>query len=246
MTVLWFSDFLYSKPCPGGISLSEVMDMRRRSVLRAIRMKLPDPASVGLLLLAACFLLGGFAASVYSETCDASSQAALGEYLGDYCALYEQNEANISFFKCVQLYFGSVFFAFFLGFSSLGVGLLPILSGFLGFTSFYTVSCFVLTFGRPGVFAAASLVAVRLLFTIPCFFLIASAAWRFSFHLAVLVLGHGKRAEKVHYSGRYFMLFVLCLIVLSIGICCEQFLTPYLFRSVAKRLDFTLWRGGVS
>ena len=212
--------------------------MRRPSVLRAIHMKLPDSASVGMLLLAVCFLLGGFAASVYSGMCDDRSRSALGEYLYDYCLLYDQSNVGVSFWKCIHLYFGSIFLAFFLGFSSLGVGLLPLLSGFLGFTSFYTVLCFAMTFGRPGVLVAASLIVVRLVFTVPCFFLVSVSAWRFSCRLATLVLGHGKRIERVRYSGRYFMLLVLCFVLLCGGILCERFLTPVLFHAVMDRIGF--------
>lgn len=212
--------------------------MRRQSVLRTIRMKLPGVAAVCGLLLVAGFLTGGFAAFAYSGSWNSDSCLVLREYLFDYCTMCEHSGGAASFLDCIRLYLGGIFLVFLLGFSSLGVVLTPLLSFSLGFTSFYTVLCFTITFGRSGILIAASLIAVRLFFTVPCFFVMASKSWCFSYRLASAMVGQGKRVERIHYSGSYFLIFFVCLVVLCVGICCERLFTPYLFRTVMGRIDF--------
>lgn len=211
--------------------------MRRHSVLRTIRMKKPGSATVSLILLAALFLLGGLAGDMYSRSCDEVSRAALREYLSDYCFLYSQNGENSSLLRCVVLYSGYVCVAFLMGFSSLGVILTPVLSAVFGFSSFYTVSCFTQTYGGSGVVLAAALIVIRLLFALPCFFLVASEALPLSFRLAALTVGRSKRIEPLFYNSRYFILFALCLAALCVGICCERLLTPLLFRAAVSELE---------
>lgn len=211
--------------------------MRRHSVLRTIRMKKPGRTAVSLTLLAVLFLLGGIVGDLYSKACDEAAASAFREYLADYCFLYDRSSVNTPLLRCLVLYFCYTCLAFFGGFSSLGVILIPVLSAVFGFSSFYTVSCFVQTFGGSGVFLAAALIAIRLLFTLPSFFLVASEALPLSFRLAVLTVGRGKRIEPVFYHSRYFVLFVICLVALCVGVCCERLLTPLLFRAAVGELE---------
>ena len=211
--------------------------MRRHSVLRTIRMKKLGSVTVSLIVLAVFFLLGGVVGSSYSQACDESARSAFREYLSDYCFLCNQNGANIPFLRCVVLYFGYTCIAFLFGFSSIGVFLTPVISAVFGFSSFYTVSCFSQTFGHSGVFLAAAFIVIRLLFTLPCFFLVASEALPLSFRLAALTVGRGKRIEPIFYNSRYFILFLLCIAALCVGVCCERLLTPLLFRAAVGQLE---------
>ena len=68
------------------------------------------------------------------------------------------------------------------------------------------------------------------MFTLPCFFLLAGAAWPLSTELFSLSFGRGKRSSPVLYGSRYFLWFVLCGVVLALGVFCERMLTPLLFR----------------
>ena len=119
---------------------------------------------------------------------------------------------------------------FLLGFSSAGIALIPALTGLFGFLTMYTVSCFVRCYGRSGVLLAMGVLMVRLIFTLPCFLALAGEAWPLSIELFLLSFGRGKRSAPVLYGSRYFLLFVLCAAVLAVGVCCERFLTPVLFR----------------
>lgn len=231
--------FLFKyKPCPRSISLNEVMEMRRGSSLRVLRMIRPDPASLSVLFLAICFLLGGLLGWSYADHCDLSARDAFREYLSDYCLFFEQNDTGASIGRCFLLYFSGICTAFLFGFSSLGLLVVPLLSACFGFISLYTVSCFVLSFGRDGALLAAALTAIRLLFTMPCFFLVASQSLFRSISITLLTLGRGKRLASS--GGRYVFIFVICLICLCVGVFCERFLTPVLFRAVINAVEWNL------
>ena len=205
--------------------------MRGRMVLRTIRLGGWDPNLMRLLFLALAFLAGALAGHLYAAGCGEDAWAALGQYLDDYCRLYDAQGMEASMAGCVVLYFGYGLLLFLLGFSAAGVVLIPLLSGAFGFFTMYTVSCFVGCFGRPGVLLALGALIVRLVFTLPCFLVLAGAAWPLSMELFTLSFGRGKRSSPVLYGNRYFLLFVLCAAVLAVGVFCERMLTPLLFRA---------------
>ena len=204
--------------------------MRGRMVLRTIRLGGWDPNLIRLLLLALAFLAGALGGHLYAGSCGEEAWEALGQYLGDYCRLYDGGGVEISLLSCVVMYFGYAVLLFLLGFSAAGVGLIPALSGVFGFFTMYTVSCFVRCYGRAGAALALGAMVVRLVFTLPCFFLLAEAAWPLSTELFALSFGRGKRSSPVLYGSRYFLWFVLCAVILALGVFCERLLTPLLFR----------------
>ena len=204
--------------------------MRARPLLRTIRLGPIDPSLLRELLLALFFLVGALAGHLCARSWDAVAQSALSGYLRDYCAVYDAGGVSASLGGCVLLYFGYTVLVFLLGFASVGVALIPALSGVFGFLTMYTVSAFVCCFGRQGAALAAGALLVRLLFTLPCFFAMAGAAWPLSTELAMLTCGRGRRSAPVLYGSRYFILFVLCVIILTLGVFCERLLTPLLFR----------------
>ena len=183
-----------------------------------------------LLLLALAFLAGALGGHLYAGSCGEEAWEALGQYLGDYCRLYDGGGMEISLLSCVVMYFGYAVLLFLLGFSAAGVVLIPALSGVFGFFTMYTVSCFVRCYGRAGAALALGAMVVRLVFTLPCFFLLAEAAWPLSTELFALSFGRGKRSSPVLYGSRYFLWFVLCAVILALGVFCERLLTPLLFR----------------
>ena len=206
--------------------------MRRGSALRVIRMIRPDPATMSVLFLSVCFLIGGLIGDLYAKSSDVSLQAAFRQYLSDYFFWFERSGASVPIGRCILLYFTPVCVAFLFGFSPFGMIAVPICSAGLGFLSFFTVSCFVQSFGKDGVLLAASLTALRLLFTLPCYLVIASKAMILSTHLLSLSVGRGKRVQPLSDCGRYIIIWAICLCCLCIGILCERTLTPIFFRTV--------------
>lgn len=210
--------------------------MHRGSSLRAIRMIRPDPTTMSISLLAFFFFLGGLLGHVYAGRCDFSAQTAFRDYLSDYCLWFGQTGTSVSFTRCLLLYFSGVCAAFLFGFSSLGVVFIPLFSSGLGFFAFYTVSCFAQAFGKNGVLLAAALIAIRLVFTLPCFFAVAGESLLMSLRLAALTIGREKRLPPT--GGRYFVIFILCLFCLCVGVFFERFLTPILFRAAVNAVEF--------
>lgn len=202
--------------------------MRRSPFLRTIRTMLPNRSTVCLAVLSTVYVLGGVAGVSYARRCDVSVHAALAEYLFQFCALQDN---PFSLADCIRLYFGGVCFASLLGFSSIGCLVIPAISAWMGFTSFYTATCFVFAFGKNGIFAAVGLMLIRLLFTLPCFFSVASISWMYSLHTVRLLFGRPAANEQMPYLRKYFFLFVLCLVILCVGVLLEKTLTPLLFRT---------------
>lgn len=210
--------------------------MRGRMVLRTIRLGQWDPSLMRAVVLALLFLAGALAGHAYAAACGEEVQTALSQYLSDYCRMYDTAGVEASMLSCVLIYFGYGAALFLLGFSAVGVALIPVLSGVFGFFSMYTVSCFVRCYGRAGIILALGALAVRLLFTLPCFLVLAGAAWPLSIELFLLSFGRGKRSAPVLYGSRYFLLFVLCAVVLAVGVFCERLVTPILFRWALKQV----------
>ena len=140
--------------------------------------------------------------------------------------MYDTGSAAASLLSCVVMYFGYGLALFLLGFSSAGVALIPALSGLFGFLTMYTVSQLL----------AMGVLLVRLVFTLPCFLALAGAAWPLSIELFTLSFGRGKRSAPVLYGSRYFLLFVLCAVILAAGVCCERLITPLLFRMALEEV----------
>ncbi len=205
--------------------------MRGRMVLRTIRLGSWDASVVRSVLLALTFLAGALAGHLYAGACGDETWSSLKEYLDGYCRLYSEGGTEASMLSCITLYFGYGLALFLLGFSGVGVVLIPVLSGGFGFFTMYTVSCFVRCYGRMGTVLAMGALAVRLVFTLPCFLVLAGAAWPLSMELFSMSFGRGKRSTPVLYGTRYFLLFVLCAVILAAGVFCERLLTPLLFRA---------------
>lgn len=204
--------------------------MRGRMMLRTIRLGDWDPQAMRVVILGLAFAGGAAAGHLFAGSCGEEAWEALSGYLGDYCRLYDAGGAEVSLLNCGAMYYGYAALLLLLGFSAAGVVLIPGLAGVFGFFTMYTVSCFVRCYGRAGAALALGALIVRLIFTLPCFFILADAAWPLSMELFSLSFGRGKRTSPVMYGSRYFLLFVLCAAVLTLGVFCERLVTPLLFR----------------
>ena len=209
--------------------------MRSVSALRVVRMIRPDPATTCVLMLAICFLIGGLVGDLYAQSCDDLSQEAFRQYLSDYCLWFEQTKAQVPIGRCILLYFSFICVVLLSGSSPLGIVVIPGCTAWFGFLSFYTASCFVQAFGKDGILLAASLTALRLLFTLPCYFFVASKAIMRSAHLLPFSVSRGKRVRSTSDSRPHTFVFALCFLGLCVGVFCERILTPILFRAVFDR-----------
>lgn len=208
--------------------------MHGRPLVRTIKLKPIDASFMRCLLLALFFLVGALAGHLCAGSWDLSARDAMDSYLSDYCAVYDAGGVSVSIGSCILLYFSYIVLAFLLGFASVGIVLIPLLSGIFGFLTMYTVSGFVCCFGKAGVPLAMGALTVRLLFTLPCFFAMASTAWPLSTELSMLSFGKGRRSAPVLYGSRYFLIFGVCVVILTAGVFCERLLTPLLFRMALR------------
>lgn len=211
--------------------------MRGRRVLQTIHWKPPGRGVLRVLLPAGFFLLGTLIGFRCADRCDPSVQTALEAYLHDFCTVLEAGEVETSLLQGASLYFSYVLAVFLLGFSALGVVLIPVLSALFGFGTAFTVVCFVRTFARAGIFPAMALLSLRLIVTLIAFLMLAGEALPQSGRMARLALTQGRHREPVFEGRRYLMLFVFCAVLLLIGLCCERLITPLLFRLAMEKIS---------
>ena len=126
----------------------------------------------GLLLLALFFLAGVILGQVLSGRVPDGAGSELGRYLSGYVRL-EEGQAGSPALTAAVLYFRYPLLAFFLGFTSLGVALLPCLTVACGFFLSFSVCCFTAAFGPDGVLLALAVFGIRCMVTLPCYFLLA-------------------------------------------------------------------------
>ena len=88
------------------------------------------------------------------------------------------------------------------------------------------------------LYLALSALGIRLLFTLPCFLWAGSCAWQSA--LSLLPGHRGKRCAPPASISVYFYRFVVCVVILVIGICFERYLTPYLFHFALQGISAQL------
>ena len=116
----------------------------------------------------------------------------------------------------------------FLGFSLLGVLIIPILAGVRGFYLSFSIAAFIRAFGFSGWPLAFSFFGLTALITIPCFFILASQGMSSSLALGRSLFG----MEKAHFTalyGRAFLLrTVICTLALFLAVALERYISPML------------------
>ena len=185
-------------------------------------------AAAQMFCLALLFALGMLGGYFYAEHCREEASLSLRAYLSDYCRLFQDGGAAVSLFSAVLLYFGYVAAAFLLGLTAVGVAGIPLLLAAFGFMSMFAVACFAMVYGRRGVLLALAAMGIRMALTLPCLLWVAGRAWSAAFSLSGI--GGGKRCAPVRYDRKYFYRLGVCVVLLLLGICAEQYLTPVLFR----------------
>lgn len=200
--------------------------VRVKSPVKTAGIWFPDPALTRLICLAAFVALGMLAGRFCA---DYWGDSVFGQYLSDFCGLYQEEPTAVSLLSAVRLYFGDVLLAVLLGFSFVGVVGIPLLTLFYGFTAMFAVSCFANIYGRQGVLMAAAAMGIRHLFVLPCFLWAAAWAWTSADRLLSLALGRGKRCSPTAVESGFWYRLGLCVVILLAGLCMELYVTPHLF-----------------
>lgn len=187
-------------------------------------------------LLAVFFLVGIFLGQVFSSHVPTSTQQELSEYLKQYMMIGSEPVASEAIFSILLLYIRYPLLVILLGFSSIGVLLIPCLTTAFGFFMSFSASCFVSAFGTCGVLLAISGFGLRCLLTLPCYFLLAEPALRASFTLASVWTGKGYRGMTALYGREWRHRLIWCAIILLAGVCVEFVCSPWLLQLVVSRI----------
>lgn len=195
-------------------------------------------ASLPRLVLLALFFFGGLIlGQVLAGRVPDTTGDELTRYLSDYIRL--GGEAQLTprtALSAVTIYLRYPFLAFFLGFSSVGVVLLPCLTVAYGFFLSFSVCCFTAAFGADGVLLALAVFGLRCLVTFPCYFLLAVPSWGTSAALAAVSFGRGRRTAPVVYGRGSWLRAGASLAALLAGVCVELFLSPLFLRMMLERI----------
>lgn len=194
-------------------------------------------APLSRLVFLALFFLGGvFLGQVLSGRVPDATGDELGRYLTDYLRLDGGTAERRAALSTAVIYLRYPLTAFLLGFTSLGVLLLPCATAAYGFFLSFSVCCFTASFGTEGVLLALAVFGLRCAVTLPCYLLLAVPAWGASAALASMSFGQGRRVAPVDYGRRFWLRSGAVLAVLAAGICLDIFLTPWLLQLVLERI----------
>ena len=188
-----------------------------------------------LILLALFFLAGVLLGQVLAGCVPAETGEELRRYLESYLRLGAEPSPRTAA-SAVVIYFRYPLLAFLLGFASIGVALLPLLTAAFGLFLSFSVCCFTATFGGAGVLLALAVFGLRCLTTAPCYFLLAVPSWETAAGLAAVSFGSGRRTAPVVYGRACWKRLGICCLVLAAGVCGELTLSPWLLRLLLERL----------
>lgn len=189
-----------------------------------------------LLVLALFFFAGILLGQVFSSRVPDTTGDELARYLKDFLKVGEEDPSPRAALSAAVLYFRYPLAAFLLGFASIGVLALPLVTGaFGGFLSF-SVCCFTASFGPDGVLLALAVFGLRCAVTLPCYFLLAVPSLERSAALACLSLGGGRRTAPVLYGREWWKRLAVISGALLAGMCADLMLAPWFLRQLLDRI----------
>ena len=190
-----------------------------------------------LLILALFFLLGVVLGQVVLEWVPDETGAELKQYLEGYLSLSgESASAAAAVPAALVLYIRYPLLAFFLGFASIGVVLLPCVTADYGLFLSISGCWFTAVFGGAGVLLALAVFGLRCAVTVPCYFLLAVPSWGTSAALAAVSFGSGRRCAPVIYGRSCWLRLGLSAAALLAGVCADLLLAPALLGMILERI----------
>lgn len=204
----------------------------KRDVIPASLSRKPHPATADAIpprsLLLALFLsLGVLSGYAVSARCGVGNDE-LRAYFDGCAARAAASAPDLeTALRTAVCYFRASVAAFLLGFSPLGVVCLPLLLAAQGFVLSFSLFSFAEALGHSGFPLLAALFSLRLLFVLPCTFLLGSASMERAWSLSSLL--RGKRVRPVS-AGLYR--FAVCCACLLLGCVLELWLVPLLLQAM--------------
>lgn len=201
--------------------------MKRRDVI----VDFPRPL-VPLMILSACFLLGGIVGAVFGGLMSEASAQELAAYLNTYLTLARDGGIPVEFWGVAWEQFRLLLAVTLLGLTALGVVGIPVLFGVRGFLFAFSVA------GLCRVFGAAGLVPGLFLFGLPAFlwapvlFLAGGqcvdSAWVLLRRLRL------ESREPLPFTPAYWGRLGLCGAALMVCVMLEYLAAPVLLAAAAK------------
>lgn len=191
----------------------------------------------GLVLLSALFVAGAIFGRLAASYASGGMDEALRGYISGYLTLSEQGAVSSPDAGAVFLtYYRYPLIAFLLGFTSLGVAVIPALAAVRGFFLSFAISSFTRLYGSQGVILSAAAFGVQCAVTLPCFLMIGAQAFAVSCRLASVSFKHGKRGRPAMYREGYFLRCGICALLLLPGVAAELLIVPKLVALAAGGL----------
>lgn len=187
-----------------------------------------------ILLLALFFLVGVVLGQVFAGRVPAITGQELTNYLHHYLTLEEENFSPKTLLAELVLYLRYPLLAVLLGFSSIGVVVLPGATILFGFFLSFSISCFIAAFGVNGVLVALAVAGLRCAVTLPCYFVLAVPAWSMSVSLASF--GRGQKVVPVTYGRSWWLCLGVCIAVLLAGMCVDYICSPWFLHLALDRI----------
>lgn len=186
-----------------------------------------QPSSFPRIFFLALFFLGGvFLGQFFASRLPDAAGQELSDYLHQY-TLLESERSLQTVLSTMILYLRYPLLAVLLGFSSVGIFLIPCITALLGFSVSFSVSCFIAVFGADGIWLAFAAMGFRCAITLPCYLLLAGSAWGNAASFAALFFGRGRRVSPVVYGRSWWMRVLACTAVLLLGVCVDLVIAPW-------------------
>ena len=181
-----------------------------------------------LLRLSFCFIVGACLGQVLARLYPDAAAPELRQSLTDYY----RNRESVTFDASLTLvtlrtWFRVPLLAYLWGFTSLGVPLSLLTATAYGFLLSFSVGCFAAAFGWDGILLSAAAMGIRVLITLPCFFLLSLTSMERAAWLFRLTSARGPHREA---RPNRRVCVALCAAVLLAGAALDLTVTPRLLR----------------
>lgn len=184
-----------------------------------------------LLLLGVCFFAGVILGQGIAFRMPERVYDQLDAYLAGFLAL-ERQQFSSAVLSTLMLYIRYPVLAFFLGFASVGIVFLPLISIAFGFFLSFSISCFTASLGEGGIFLALAVLGLRACITVPCFFWVAVPSWARTCGRSA---GKGRRSIPAACGKGWWLRLAVVSVILLFGVCLDLMISPYLLEQVLRR-----------
>lgn len=194
---------------------------------KRIRFDSYDRPPLTMLLLSALLVLGVFCGYVFAGNCAVETDGELKRYFDGYFLLASQTGLSAAaVLRTLLCFFRAPLLAFLIGFSSIGVVLIPLLCGLEGFLFSFSLFSFAAALGKESFLLLVALFVLRMFFVLPCTLILSVSALDQARSLALFSIGSGKRVRPVCYGTDDWYRFGICCVCLLIGSVLELWLVP--------------------